>query len=254
MSKDYLRLNHRFETQVTWTGYFQQKLLKTLKTAPPWRILEIGCGTGALIRNLAGLTSAEISFFGLDIDPEALRFARARSPLSPVCAAGEFLPFPADSFDLVCCHYLLLWAPDPPVILREMRRCSKPQGLTAVLAEPDYAGRVDWPAAAREAGREQTAALTKQGIDSLAGRKLFGWMRSAGFAKPVFGLHGIERTFEEQSMFLMEESLQCTEDVVSIPSSWTMSDEQTALPEMIVVPTFFSYAVKEDSFRYQKKY
>ncbi len=245
MNTDYSALNRRFEAQAAWTGYFQKKLLQTLKTTPPWRMLETGCGTGALIRSMAGIASGDFLFYGIDKDLGGLKFAQTRQLSNLSGGAGEALPFPPDTFDLVCCHYLLLWVPDPVKILLEMRRCCKPRGIVAVIAEPDYTARADYPPTAASAGVRQTDALQKQGIDPQTGRRVFGWMLQAGFSRPVFGVHGVERTFHEQCDFLMAENRQCGQDIISGLTSVPASMDQSAASAVIYVPTFFSYAVKE---------
>ncbi len=63
------------------------------------RVLEAGCGGGAL---LAWMVRAGAVPVGLDPDPAALGTARARAPDTPlVVGRGEALPFAAHSFDLV---------------------------------------------------------------------------------------------------------------------------------------------------------
>ena len=65
-------------------------------------VLDLGCGTGALLRSLAGEPGATL--VGLDADDRALRLAAARLSRSEVSLArgrAEHLPFPGDCFDLV---------------------------------------------------------------------------------------------------------------------------------------------------------
>ena len=88
-----------------------------------------------------------------------------------------FSHIPIRSFDIVYCHFLLLWVNDPLQVVREMARVG--QSVLA-LAEPDYSQRVDEPAALKPLGEWQTEALTKAGSKSIlrreAGRDfLSGW-------------------------------------------------------------------------------
>ena len=63
-----------------------------------------------------------------------------------VCGLGEFLPFPTNYFDITLCHYFLMWVKKPLMVLEEMRRVTRVGGWIACLAEPDYGGRLDYPA------------------------------------------------------------------------------------------------------------
>jgi ubiquinone/menaquinone biosynthesis C-methylase UbiE len=77
----------------------------------PRRVLEVGCGTGELLRFVAErFPAAELT--GLDLDAEALGRARrkldaagARAELVP--GRGDSLPFPDGSFDLVLSSLML---------------------------------------------------------------------------------------------------------------------------------------------------
>jgi SAM-dependent methyltransferase len=65
------------------------------------RVLEIGCGTGELLRALAGATKARIT--GVDVAPALIARAAHDAPANSHVVAGdiEHLPFPDASFDAV---------------------------------------------------------------------------------------------------------------------------------------------------------
>lgn len=242
MEMDYETINHRYELQAVWTENFQRRLLRGLKTPPPWKVVEIGSGTGAFLRQINRLASSNFSFWGVDIDFSALVFAEKTRKGRWICGDGNSIPMKSDSFDLVLCHYLLLWLPDPVNVLNEMFRCCKPQGIIAVTAEPDYDGRIDFPETEQADGKEQTEALSKAGIDPAAGRKLLHWMLQAGIHNPIIGIHGIERNLDDQSQFISEEKSQCRIDLKRTEPGITT--DPLKHDEIFFVPTFYSYAVK----------
>ena len=93
-----------------------------------YRILDLGCGSGSLPAQLAGLNVA-----GVDVDVSApvrnAGFPRA-------CAESHELPFAGRSFDLVICHHSLEHVRDFPGTVREIRRVLRPQGRLFVTV-PD---------------------------------------------------------------------------------------------------------------------
>ncbi|MFN2633172.1 MAG: class I SAM-dependent methyltransferase, partial [Thermoanaerobaculia bacterium] len=62
------------------------------------RVLDVGCGTGALIDELKGRAD---SIRGVDFSPEALRFGARRGLKCVALADARRVPFPDASFDLV---------------------------------------------------------------------------------------------------------------------------------------------------------
>jgi SAM-dependent methyltransferase len=90
------------------------------------------------------------------------------------------LPYADESFDIVFCHFLLLWVSDPLGALYEMRRVTRPGGSLLALAEPDYSARLDKPKELAVLGALQAESLQKQGADVTLGRRLADLFDQAG--------------------------------------------------------------------------
>ena len=93
---------------------------------PGTRLLEVGCGAGALLAVL-GQEFPGVRLFGVDIEPKQLEFARAHLERSGVEATlvkadAMALPFEDGSFDHVWMMWFLEHVFDPPAALREARR------------------------------------------------------------------------------------------------------------------------------------
>lgn len=132
------------------------------------RVLEVGCGTGAILSSLKSPAKP----YGVDIDGGALREAKVHAPTA-LLTRGDVLqlPYPALCFDIVYCHLLLLWVSDPLAALIEMKRVTRPGGYILSLNEPDYTLRVDKPTELAAIGRMQTKSLRQRGADvGLGGR------------------------------------------------------------------------------------
>ncbi len=141
------------------------------------RVLEVGCGTGAILTALD--TPAVVH--GLDLDRARLIEAHNHVP-STVLTCGDALALPYHSgvFDITFCHFLLLWVRQPLQALAEMKRVTHPGGSVIALAEPDYSSRVDKPDELASLGRLQTEALQRQGADTSLGKHLAELFRQAG--------------------------------------------------------------------------
>lgn len=92
------------------------------------RVLDVGCGTGRLLADLAsarpGLRAA-----GLDLAPGMCRAARAAAPRAAVAAGdAEALPFRAGAFDLVASTSTFQWLQALEPALRECARVLAPGG------------------------------------------------------------------------------------------------------------------------------
>lgn len=105
------------------------------------RVLEVGCGTGPVTRDIA----ARPGVGGVvGVDPSPAFIARARELAAGMpnvafqTADGRSLPFDAASFDVVVFHTTLCHVPEPELCLHEARRVARSGGALAVF-DWDYA-------------------------------------------------------------------------------------------------------------------
>ena len=100
------------------------------KAAPPQRILDLGCGTGWLLRHLQRQWPDEQSpsLFALDLSEGMLQASGTESGPLPVCADASLLPFANASIDLLLSNFALHWCDDPAQVLAEIHRVSTSKG------------------------------------------------------------------------------------------------------------------------------
>src|SRR5262249_33980554 len=112
----------------------RKALLDQAAIQPGHRVLDIGCGTGALVTLIKRLHS-DVDVVGLDPDPKALARARRKAERAAVTVQLEHgvsdeLPYPDASFHRVFSSFLLhhLPAGEKEKTLREGPRVLKPSG------------------------------------------------------------------------------------------------------------------------------
>lgn len=181
--------HQRYLQQARWTRDLREYLYKRAGLENARRVLDVGCGTGALLGELQ--KKAGSNPYGLDIDSERLALAAKNQPTARLtqCDASN-LPYVAGHFDLVLCHFLLLWLGNPEQAVAEMRRVTRSGGSVLALAEPDYGGRIDYPEYLEVLGDWQRSALQEQGADHQIGRRLREMFNRSGLKLIEAGVLG----------------------------------------------------------------
>jgi len=169
--------HRRYLQQAAWTRDLRLYLFEHAGLKKALRVLEIGCGTGAVLADL----DTPASIFGLDVDFLRLDGAKSHVPAAVLtCGNALGLPYSPGVFDLTFCHFLLLWVGDPLQALREMKRVTRPGGSVLALAEPDYNSRLDEPQTLAPLGCWQAESLQRQGADTGLGARLAALFNEAG--------------------------------------------------------------------------
>ncbi|HEY9077421.1 MAG TPA: class I SAM-dependent methyltransferase [Anaerolineaceae bacterium] len=178
----------RFLQQASWTSSLRQYLFQKVLQNIYKPILEVGCGTGAIVKTLP--QSLNCSIIGIDLDFERIKFASTitQNTAAFACADAYSLPFASHSFSLTYCHFLFLWIAQPERALAEMKRVTCRGGWIMAMAEPDYNARIDAPAELETLGRLQTEALRNQGVEPSRGRELAGLFYNAGLENIEAGI------------------------------------------------------------------
>ena len=164
----------RYLQQAAWTRDLRTYLFDKAGIEDARRVLEVGCGTGAVLREI----HSPASLHGLDLEPASLAECRIHASAASLTRGDAHrLPFPDKSFDIVYCHFLLLWVRDPLQVVNEMARVGR---TVLALAEPDYSQRVDEPAELKKLGGWQMQALVRQGANPSFGARLAETFYQAG--------------------------------------------------------------------------
>lgn len=217
------------------------------------RVLEVGCGTGAITSDLTKRFNA--SSFGLDLRLDFLHDAHLNDNYTKYSCGNVYaLPFPDNSFDVVICHYFLLWVKDLSSALAEICRVTKKRGFVLALAEPDFGARIDYPEPLRDLGYWQIFALKRQGADPELGRKLMAEFQKIGLQNVESGLMGGEwrKNFDldafESEWKLLEADLSPYLSQDKLKGLRQIDEAAYRKGERILfVPTFYAIGMKPDT-------
>ena len=104
-------------------GQWAPKVADAARVETGQRVLDVGCGTGILAREVSGRVGSSGRVTGIDPSPGMLAVAKQLAPsLDWREAAAESLPFPDESFDVVVSQFGLMFFMDQRQAIREMLR------------------------------------------------------------------------------------------------------------------------------------
>lgn len=104
-------------------------LLPYLKENPDCRVLEIGCGTGQLIREI-GESVKDVDYLGIDVAETMVDIAKksndGRRMQFLVCSVEEFAG--EGKYDIIFCTHAFPYFPDKPAVIEKMAALCKEGG------------------------------------------------------------------------------------------------------------------------------
>lgn len=178
-----------------------QSLVEALAPVAGERVLDVGCGRGAVLLRLAAEVGSTGTATGLDLSPAMVAASAAeaeRAGLSVTVLVGdaEQPGLPAESFDAVTASLVLFFLPDPAAALRAWKKLLVDGGRIAVSTFGEHTP--GWHAVdevfapylppamrdARTSGRTGPFA-TDEGVERLLGDAGFTGVRTAREVLPV---------------------------------------------------------------------
>jgi len=115
-------------------------LKKNLKNKTSFKILDIGCGTGAAMIEMKKLFGNRLKIYGVDVIALQVDIARERLVKYEIngrveLVDSEILPFADESFDAVYTSDVLGHVKNVQIWLKEINRILKPDGVLSMFAE-----------------------------------------------------------------------------------------------------------------------
>lgn len=241
-------LHQQYQQQAEWTRAIRQYLCSRLNLPTRSKILEVGCGTGVILQEIQPLYGSS-TLFGIDKDYSALAMAQDHNKtIGYAQSEAALLPFSNHTFDLVFCHYFLLWAQPVSSILQEIFRVLLPGAPFIAYAEPDYGGAIDYPSQLSLLSQCQEDSLKNRGADTRIGRSLAGHFLSAGLTRIETGILGAQWQIQPQpasahsSQILMDDLTYLTDLPGSALQDLLKMDESASQQGTRIrfVPTFYA--------------
>lgn len=160
------RLINRLESRakdVVFTRLFDQ-YAEQIDFPESGRTLEIGCGTGAVIRSLVRKNNFSGKVVGVDQSEAFIEAAKSFAAEEGADKHAEFqvcdvheLDFDDNSFDVAIAHTLISHVTDPELVIKELARVISKDG-TLVIFDGDYAS-LTYALPDHEFGRRMDHAL-----------------------------------------------------------------------------------------------
>lgn len=134
LQREYAGLASRYDNR--WYAYVQASIRETLQRLDlpaEGRVLDVGCGTGALLAELMHKAPA-LRYAGVDLSAEMLEVAQRKlgQGVTLKQAPAEELPYADGEFDVVVSTSVFHFIHRPLQALREMRRVLAPAGRVVI--------------------------------------------------------------------------------------------------------------------------
>jgi SAM-dependent methyltransferase len=156
--------------------------VRHIPARPGMRILDAGCGSGSMAREIAKAVSGSV-VVGIDLRDKYIDYARRRAEAEGLqnltFETGDVreLPFPDHAFDIIWTKYLLQWVAEPIRAMGEFARVLKPGGLSVSANFDGFAVTNEPPDLAIQA---MTEFVFSGLVDPFIGRKMAGMCRDCG--------------------------------------------------------------------------
>ena len=186
--------------------YFQRRktevIRNSLEVRPDQVVIDIGCGSGVQLREIAKTGYARA--IGIDVNIHAIQFARERSLPNTefIIADAQNLPIKPSSADKIVCAEIIEHVKSPQYLVSEITRVLK-QGGAVVITTPNdrsvwgvYEFLWDVFGRGRNYGETHLRFFSESGLSSYFSTFSECTIKSIFFVSPLFALTNSRRLLE----------------------------------------------------------
>jgi ubiquinone/menaquinone biosynthesis C-methylase UbiE len=202
------------EIAPAYAARFATMLLRHVRPVSGARILELGCATGQLTRELARRFDDRSTITGFDESEAFVTEARSkmegaedlRAPITLRVGDPRALPIDASSANVVVSNLTVAALPDPAAAAEEIARVLAPGGIATITAplRGTWAEFLDlFREVLGESGkRDRLAALDRHVAGAPDGPQVAGWLEQAGLINVGVEIERWEILFKTSREFL----------------------------------------------------
>ena len=212
-SARYERMAALYDREIlpVWSERFGRMILRDLVAPPRATVLDFACGTGyPALELLKKLDGGRV--VGIDSCAPLVEAARqkagdmlSRQIFLRTDELGPKLAFANDVFDLVISNLGLMDAPDPPAVLRELARVTKPRGrgIVTLPLRGSFAEFYDiyHEVLVRADKAEAVARLEEHVARAPEPEQAVAWMHAAGLRPAVLEMDAFTLLFKSSREF-----------------------------------------------------
>lgn len=180
-SDDYVALLNRIRPDDDPASF--PNTLTWIDAQPGERILEVGCGNGAMARAVARGAPEIRELVAVDVSEAMIGAAQHQVegvlPVTFQVADAHHLPFPDDSFDRCYATEIFVIVPDPHQAFQELARVTRPGGYLCLWeADCDVRAILSSDLAL---SRRLMRFVGDHEFNGAVGRQLIGWLKELGW-------------------------------------------------------------------------
>lgn len=232
----------RLEAQAKAFGRLLEKEFEIVGLKPGMKVLDAGCGTGAVARRMAAKVSPG-EVYGIDIDSLFISEAKKLATNQGIKNIGfelgdvDYLKQFDGTFDVSYCRLVLMHVKNPMKTVTELKRVTKKGGIVAV-SDNDDGGVITYPEMPKmiDMWAKYGRSAKTRGEDRYIGRQLFSIFSQAGLSPIAIYPLPIHATQQTPEMLKM---------LVSVPVQIMEQCKETMMKEGLVTVEYYEEAMKE---------
>jgi len=232
----------RLESQAKAFGRLLEKEFELMGLKPGMKVLDAGCGTGAVARRIAAkVFPGEVC--GIDMDSlfisEARKLASSAGIKNIEFQLGDVNDLKQfdGTFDVSYSRLVLMHVKNPVKTVMELKRATKKDGIV-VVSDVDDGGVITYPEMPKmmDVSSKYSRWAKMRGEDRYIGRQLFSIFSQAGLSQITIYPLPIHATQQTPEMFKM---------LVSVPVQIMEQSKETLIKEGLMTAEHYAEAMKE---------